>query len=401
MIKSELGRFLEERNYEISDSDPDKRVSKSVNYDGPLYVEDGSEEVANVEIFESPTSPVLSFPDYKKEKSFSYGLRPQLPTLVPDKQQLQEIPHRYRDKNSEKSFMDRSDISAEDNHLVASYPLPDVRPQKILDLIPQEQRATHPVEVEEITYEEYLELSKRGETFEEPLDDSDEYFEMFDDNVGFDSHKNAVRIKFDDPFDSSLARPRASRRNDLDEVVMYDQNGQYIEPSQLLSAHQQMQLPHVIHQPIVLTPSQWEDGEKLASSGTPGSSLETPSERVLGDVLQDSGSFDSGNTRRMDIGIEEYEYIEESPENEIDASASIEEEENPDIGNEAMEEELEEEEPKIELIEESEFIKPSPVYIVYPDRNVSSTPSPTTTRPALTETTDSTKLFDIEYDQFL
>ena len=54
------------------------------------------------------------------------------------------------------------------DHLVEVKP----RPDKLLELIPQDQRNKYPVEVEEITYEEYLQLSKKGETFEEPLYES-------------------------------------------------------------------------------------------------------------------------------------------------------------------------------------------------------------------------------------
>lgn len=397
LIKSELGRFIKERNYDISIEDFDGRVTKPVNYEGHLYEpsnEDGAQETVIVENYKSPTSKMLSFPEYGREKSLSYDeYRLQSPTMHPDKQQLPAITHHYLDKNKEKSFMDRSDIYSKDNHLVASYPLPDVKPQKILDLIPQEQRDKYPVEVEEITYEEYLELSKRGETFEEPLDDTEEYYDLYNDNMGFDSQKNTVRIKFDDP-PSNIALSRASRRNDFDQVGVYDPNGQYIEPLQLLSDPKHMQMPYVIHQPIVLTPPHLEDGEKLAPSGTTGNAGNIPSQGlVLEEVLQESDSFVTSDLRRMGAGSEENEYIDEAPQNDFDN------EEIPDIDDEDLKEEQKEEEPKIELMEENEFIKPSPVYIVYPDRDDSSTTAATTTTE--TGTTRSTKLFDIEYDQFL
>ena len=154
----------------------------------------------------------------------------QTPTNIPKSPQLQAVTHHYLDKNREETFMDRSDIYTDDNHLVASYPGPEVKPQKILDLIPQEQRDKYPVEVEEITYEEYLELSKKGETFEEPLYDDDEeeeeeYFHLYNDNVGFDSHKNSVRIKFEDLLDTNIGRPRASRRNDFHHGGFYESAG--------------------------------------------------------------------------------------------------------------------------------------------------------------------------------
>lgn len=398
LIKSELGRFIKERNYDISIEDFDGRVTKPVNYEGHLYEpsnEDGAQETVIVENYKSPTSKMLSFPEYGREKSLSYDeYRLQSPTMHPDKQQLPAITHHYLDKNKEKSFMDRSDIYSKDNHLVASYPLPDVKPQKILDLIPQEQRDKYPVEVEEITYEEYLELSKKGETFEEPLDDDDddEYFQLYNDNMGFDSQKNSVRIKFEDLLDTNTGRPRASRWNDYDHGGFYNPAGGYVQPMKLLSPSSELHMPSVINQPIVLPDTELEGEKKSGPPLTTGSTRMIPSKHTLED----------SNLRRMDSGVEEYVYVDEDPDNDIDTSKYDEYVDTQNNDNDDNEEDVETEQPKQELMEKNDFVKPSPVYVVYPhsESDVSST-STTATTSAETATQQSTKLFDIEYDQFL
>ena len=98
-----------------------------------------------------------------------------------------------------------------------------VRPDKLLQLIPRGQRDKYPVEVEEITYEEYLELSKMGETFEEPLYedlDKDAELDIYNDHIGFDSNNNVVKVKYEDPL-SALSRPRASRRSEPEQFLHF------------------------------------------------------------------------------------------------------------------------------------------------------------------------------------
>ena len=98
-----------------------------------------------------------------------------------------------------------------------------VRPDKLLQLIPLGQRDKYPVEVEEITYQEYLELSKMGETFEEPLyEDLDKATELdiYNDHIGFDSNNNVVKVKYEDPL-SALSRPRASRRSEPEQFLHF------------------------------------------------------------------------------------------------------------------------------------------------------------------------------------
>ena len=402
LIRSQLGRFLTERKADISASASDEGVPTVINYEGHLYDatnEDGVEESIQVENYKTPTSKMLPYPDYKREKSFSYDeYMLQTPANFPKNAQLQAVTHHYLDKNREETFMDRSDIYTEDNHLVASYPLPEVKPQKILDLIPQEQRDKYPVEVEEITYEEYLELSKKGETFEEPLDDDDEddeYFQLYHDNVGFDSQKNSVRIKFEDLLDTNFGRPRASRRNDFDHGGFYESAGGYIQPMKLLSPGSQLHIPSVINQPIVLPSTELEGEKKSGPSLTTGSSRMIPSKHIL----------EASNLRRMDSGVEEYFYVDENPENNIDISDFDEDVDNQNNDNDDFEEDVETEQPKQELMEKNDFVKPSPVYVVYPHQEsaISSTTRATTaiTTSAETATQQSTKLFDIEYDQFL
>ena len=98
-----------------------------------------------------------------------------------------------------------------------------VRPDKLLQLIPRGQRDKYPVEVEEITYEEYLQLSKKGETFEEPLYedlDKDTELDIYNDHIGFDSNNNVVKVKYEDPL-SALSRPRASRRSEPEKFLHF------------------------------------------------------------------------------------------------------------------------------------------------------------------------------------
>ena len=98
-----------------------------------------------------------------------------------------------------------------------------VRPDKLLQLIPLGQRDKYPVEVEEITYQEYLELSKMGETFEEPLYedlDKDAELDIYNDHIGFDSNNNVVKVKYEDPL-SALSRPRASRRSEPEQFLHF------------------------------------------------------------------------------------------------------------------------------------------------------------------------------------
>ena len=98
-----------------------------------------------------------------------------------------------------------------------------VRPDKLLQLIPRGQRDKYPVEVEEITYQEYLELSKMGETFEEPLYedlDKDAELDIYNDHIGFDSNNNVVKVKYEDPL-SALSRPRASRRSEPEQFLHF------------------------------------------------------------------------------------------------------------------------------------------------------------------------------------
>ena len=105
----------------------------------------------------------------------------------------------------------------------------------------------------------------------------------------------------------------------------------------------------------------------------------------------------------MDVGMEEYDYIEGDPENDLDigTSANNEDVEKQNIDIDDFKEDIEQDDAKIEMMEENDFVKPSPVYVVYPDddRDVISTTEASTT--SETGTNQSTKLFDIEYDQFL
>ena len=75
LIRSQMGRFLTERKADISAVDSDERVPEVISYEGHLYDatnEDGGEESRQVENYKTPTSKMLSYPDYKQEKSFSY-----------------------------------------------------------------------------------------------------------------------------------------------------------------------------------------------------------------------------------------------------------------------------------------------------------------------------------------
>jgi len=124
------------------------------------------------------------------------------------------------DFNVREKFPENHEISEEkspssNEYFVTPYPSPtDMSKErnKLMDLIPEDQKNKYPVEVEEITYEEYLELQKMGDTFEEPIDEYDEDFDKesrfsnslgstdfngYSDQTGYGTNNNYVRVKYD------------------------------------------------------------------------------------------------------------------------------------------------------------------------------------------------------------
>lgn len=298
-----------------------------------------------------------------------------------------------------------------------NYHEPQPRPDKLLELIPQDQRNKYPVEVEEISYEEYLELSKRGDTFEEPIYEDTEqditHFDHFDDNIGFDSNNDVVKIKFED---SLLTRPRMSRRNDVENAPNFrelDSNNVHLQFPQLM-------IPQA--RTLLLDPTVGSDfiGPQLPFSYQ-GKVLETPSGMftVSDQIVENDHGENKTPNRRMDVGLEDYEYIDET-ENTVEVPDIIEhiDEETGNESNTTIKDDSNtfvenEEEDNNNVVEEEDpdhydqlsqpvsstatsSQPPRPVYVVYPkEQSVSPTPSPESS-----STSASTKMFDINYDQF-
>merc|ERR1711892_87192 len=107
---------------------------------------------------------------------------------------------------AEKSLNVNENLPAQNDFFVTPSMELDNERKKLMDLIPADQKNKYPVEVEEISYEEYLELQKMGDTFEEPLEeyeDSDGYesseFNGYSDQQGFGTNNNYVRVKYNGP----------------------------------------------------------------------------------------------------------------------------------------------------------------------------------------------------------
>ena len=110
------------------------------------------------------------------------------------------------------------------------------------------------------TFKEYIELSKKGDTFEEPIyEDLDEDmadFELYNDHMGVDSTTNVVRVKYLDPLLASPedeSRPRMSRRNDLNEFSYNDKNV-VVDPLQLFQTKNVAQPSLSMTQPTIIVP---------------------------------------------------------------------------------------------------------------------------------------------------
>ena len=303
-------------------------------------------------------------------------------------------------------------------HDRGNYLEPQPRPDKLLELIPQDQRDKYPVEVEEISYEEYLALSKKGDTFEEPIyEDTDQditHFDHFDDNIGFDSNNDVVKIKYED---SLLTRPRMSRRNDVETVP----NFRELDPNNVHLQYPQLMIPQA--RTLLLEPSvSSEDfiGPQLPFNHQ-GKVLEIPSGLfTVSDQLEDGENKLSN--RRMDVGLEDYEYVDDTEntvevpdiiepideETDNESNNTIKDDSNTFVENEEEDNNNavgEEDHDHYDQLSTSEPVSspttasaqpPRPVYVVYPnkDQTVLTTPSSSST------TTASTKMFDIDYDQF-
>ena len=301
------------------------------------------------------------------------------------------------------------------------------KPDKLLELIPSEQRNKYPVEVEEITYEEYLELSKRGDTFEEPLYEEDfdqeELMDHFNDPMlGFDSNNDVVKVKYEDPlFD--LSRPRMSRRNDLDQFSYFDKDRSryagYL-PSQSVSSARHLAQPGG-------QPHGQPQGQPQARA------LVSPGMETHGAMVREVGADNVTHisSRRMDMGLEDYEYIDTDGDNEVvvkngnnPIKDNINEEEigtdesgdgdidqankvtnnfidaNPDTEEEGLSSKMDDIPHTTAGTPNSLSPSPRPVYVVYPDNDTTAPTTENTSTVTTSTSQGNMKIFDIEYDQF-
>ena len=187
--------------------------------------------------------------DFKHSASHSYDdYEPykDIPDTIetPHIQFNEEIPFDgYEKKESLDKFDDiKKDFSAkshnfdeksasEDQYSVTPYPSAPNDENKLRDLIPENQKNKYPVEVEEITYEEFIELQKLGDTFEEPLDeyeDIDQHtsidFNGYSDQLSFGTNNNYVRIKYDGPQTKDNILPEKSKETNKEMRVLTLQN---------------------------------------------------------------------------------------------------------------------------------------------------------------------------------
>ena len=423
LIRTELERFIGEQNIErsfggfenIQEHEDFPEPAPVTKHGTDFKVDDREEVHGEIRNYEAPI-----IDDYKQlsqaGKYDDYKHQPKHDDLFMERPFIADKALSSPNRNYLSQLPEDADFRLE------SQP----RPNKLLELIPSEQRNKYPVEVEEISYEEYLELSKRGDTFEEPLyeDDFDEedMMEHFNEPmVGFDSNKDVVKVKYEDPlFD--LSRPRMSRRNDLDQFPYFDKDrslyAQYLHSPVSSARH--------------LTPGAYPQARALVSPVMEDTFrdiqgvMEAPG--VMFRVMSADNITDISN-RRMDTDLEDYEYIDTDGDNELEAMENTDN--NPIKGN-INEEEIDTDESgdgdidqankvtnnfidtdpdteeeglstKMDDIPDTtarspSSLSPRPVYVVYPD-----TTAPTTENTSTVTTSTSQgnlKMFDIEYDQF-
>ena len=423
LIRTELERFIGEQNIERSFG--------------------GFENIQEHEDFPEPAPVTKHATDFKvDDREEVHGeIRNYEAPIIDDYKQLSQAgkydDYKHQPKHDdlfmERPFIADKALSSPNTNYLSQLPKDtdfrlesQPRPNKLLELIPSEQRNKYPVEVEEISYEEYLELSKRGDTFEEPLyeDDFDEedLMEHFNEPmVGFDSNKDVVKVKYEDPlFD--LSRPRMSRRNDLDQFPYFDKDrslyAQYLHSPVSSARH--------------LTPGAYPQARALVSPVMEDTFrdiqgvMEAPG--VMFRVMSADNITEISN-RRMDAGLEDYEYIDTDGDNELEAMENTDN--NPIKGN-INEEEIDTDESGDGDIDQANKVtnnfidtdpdteeeglstkmddipattarspsslSPRPVYVVYPDTTATTTENTST---ATTSTSQGNlKMFDIEYDQF-
>ena len=433
LIRTELERFIGEQNIERSFGGFEN-IHEHEDFPAPAPVyevfkpaadfkaNDGGESHEEIRNYNAPV-----IDDYKQltqAENYDYKHQP-----------------KHDDLFMERPFRAEKTLSSPHSNYLDQRPNSGFRPDKLLELIPMEQRHKYPVEVEEISYEEYLELSKRGDTFEEPLYDDEDVTEVdvmdhFNDPmVGFDSNNNVVKLKYEDPL-SDLSRPRLSRRNDGDQFSYFDKD---------LSRYEQY-LPS--HSPQHQTQSgRHPEARALVSPITPllADSLTSVRDLSIQDtrrlletatgmlrVMEVDNNTDTSN-RRMDTGTEDYEYIDLYVDNRLREAVNIDNDPIKDSSNEekidmvqsddgdteeankvtniyiTSDPDIKEEDngDKMDDIlhtttKSTELMSPRPIYVVYPDTTAPTTENTSTT----TATTSprqgsfSDKMFDIEYDQF-
>merc|ERR1711973_88440 len=245
------------------------------------------------------------------------------------------------------------------------------------------------------------------------------------------------------------SRPRMSRRNDLNEFSYNDKNV-VVDPLQLFQTKNVAQPSLSMTQPTIIVPeartllmnpnTQHNSIGGLAYSES-GKILEIPSGMFEFVDIEESKPVDSTfSNRRMDIGTDDYEYIDEPVDNDATTYKEIlgvesliqdisdtdeiavkdktnSEEINVDIPNIIDNDEFDRTSSEVSPVEDakdakdnkttssattSPFTPPRPVYVVYPDNQDSSSTSSASdeTISTSTELTSSIKMFDIEYDQF-
>lgn len=415
LIRTELERFIGEQNIERSFG--------------------GSENIHEHEDFPVP-APVTKYEVTKNARAFKVDdreeghgeIRNYEAPIVDDYKQFlhagkyEEYKHqpKHDDLFIERPFIADKALDSPHSNYLSQLPndadfrsefLP--KPDKLLELIPSEQRNKYPVEVEEISYEEYLELSKRGDTFEEPLYEDDfeeeDLMDHFNDPmVGFDSNEDVVKVKYEDPlFD--LSRPRMSRRNDLDQFSYFDKDRSryagYLPSESLVSS-----------------------ARHLAQPGGPQGQ---PQARALVSPREEADNITHISSRRMDTGLEDYEYVDTDGDNELEAventgnnpiKGNINEEEigtdesgdgdidqankvtnnfidtNPDTEEEGLSGKMDDFPHTTAGLRDS--LSPRPVYVVYPDNDTTATTTENTSTVTTSTSQGNMKIFDIEYDQF-
>ena len=474
LIRNELEKFIVERNIERSISGSDNFQSQSPLYE--VFTKDAATNYYTDEARNTPPAAVAKHEEIKNYEApivddFKHLDTFRSPYNIEGQPGNNDV---YSERGSERllgSSYHQSDKKKDGRYLDQLAGVKP-RPDKLLELIPQDQRNKYPVEVEEITYEEYLQLSKKGETFEEPLyedlDKDIEEYDIYTDNMGFDTNNNIVTIKYEDAL-ADLSRPRTSRRNDLDEFPTYfdkstEQDGtksmmMMFPPTKipdkipfLMNQSPQYMLPQArtlimndgdLHQVDISSNSivdpRWGSSNGKIMEIPTGVYQIMNTETGNNDGNEEVVNMNDNSNRRMDANFDDYEYIDTIDDNEDGADAATTmlrdnidiiqtkvndnleeidvETSNDDIDEAAKQktddnedDALKEQTDMYTTGKTTSFIPPRPVYVVYPDPDTptsttastagTSTPTPSSIASSTPSLGFSTKMFEIDYDQF-